>query len=39
MLILVLCVADNYITDEGVERLAAALEKNASVTKIDLSSE
>ena len=34
-----LWVAGNKITDEGVERLAAALEINTSVTEIDLSCE
>ena len=38
-LLTMVCAADNKITDEGVARLAAALEKNASVTKIRLSSE
>ena len=33
------CVAVNKITDEGAERLAAVLEKNTSITKIDLSGE
>jgi len=39
MLTMVCVFADNKITDEGVERLAAALEINTSATNIRLDSE